>query len=221
MRILVLFTFFTVNTLPLFCQTEWVPLNLNDHISFKFPAGYEEQDKKDTRIYGIHFEDQILMATKNPSKARALSSEKDVQDFYRGFQKGMQNESGHGEILFSKPVEIQGLLANEFAMALETPEEDLVFRTFVLVVKDTIYMMQSIYNQEIGEPQSLSFDKLISGVKVGELTRRDQYDPANRAFQLGLHTGEFIGNLVIPAIFILLIVLVIRGIRRMRKNKKI
>jgi hypothetical protein len=155
------------------------PVKIDSLVTISMPAGYTQKDTLGQHIYSANTDlgYMITIVEPNAKSNQPLKKEKDLNNVFKKYIKGIQSQTANGSAQNVRDTTIGKLKGKAFTLYTSDGSGDAEYRNFVLIyTKDATYSFQYGFvdaRKELIKSEEKSY---FSSIKLSpELQRNDQY----------------------------------------------
>lgn len=155
------------------------PVKIDSLVTISMPAGYVQKDTLGQHIYSANTDlgYMITIVEPNPKTNQPLKEEKDLNNIFKKYIKGIQSQTANGSAQNVRDTTVGTLKAKAFTLYTSDGSGDAEYRNFVIIyTKDATYSFQYGFADARKELIKAEEKGYFGSIKLSpELQRNDQY----------------------------------------------
>ena len=210
MKKLILLVTILFSAITVFGQ-ELKPVKVDSLVTISMPATYSQKDTLGQHIFSAttNMGYMITIVEPNAKSNQSLKKEKDLNNVFKKYVKGIQKQTGNGSAQNVRDTLVGTLKAKAFTLVTDDGSGNVLYRDFVL-----IYTREATYTLQYGFPDVRKdlikgeAKSYFSSIKLSpELQRNDQYtDTRAASSSIGANTIIEISGAILVAFLIVWLV---------------
>lgn len=191
---------------------QWTDYQVDSTLTITIPDNFEITDTLGQRVITSQVDNGLILITALENKGKTainVQNEKELIDYYNGFQQGAIN-SQKGELIKDEIIEMNGLRLSRFSFRATMGDEKQIRHCLTVFVNNKIYSINFWELESMTDEMASTREGLFSSIKFPTtLTIKNQMSysiEGSRTYSVSYFIGQIVGYILIFAVVIALIV---------------